>query len=59
MLLSCEHLGNTSITIGNRIVDRNDANCVYADGNIVMVWVDPTNGAAVSLPDALRAACAM
>ena len=59
VLLSCEHLGNTSITIGNRIVDRNDANCVYADGNIVMVWVDPTNGAAVSLPDALRAACAM
>ena len=59
VLLSCERLGNTSITIGNRIVDRNDANCVYADGNIVMVWVDPASGAAVPLPDALRAACAM
>ncbi|HET7592869.1 MAG TPA: thioesterase family protein [Rhodanobacteraceae bacterium] len=58
VLLSCERLGNTSITIGNRIVDRNDATCVYADGNIVMVWVDPASGAAVPLPEAIRAACA-
>jgi acyl-CoA thioester hydrolase len=55
--LSCERLGNTSLTIGNRIVDRNDANCVYADGNIVMVWIDPASGAAVPLPDAIRGAC--
>jgi len=59
VLLSCERLGNTSVTIGNRIVDRNDTDCVYADGNIVMVWVDPSSGAAVPLPEALRAACAM
>ncbi len=57
VLLSCERLGNTSITIGNRIVDRNDANCVYADGNVVMVWVDPASGAAVALPGAIRTAC--
>ena len=57
VLLSCERLGNTSITIGNRIVDRNDADCVYADGNIVMVWVDPASGAAVALPEAIRTAC--
>lgn len=57
VLLGCERLGNTSITIGNRIVDRNDHSCVYADGNIVMVWVDPASGAAVPLPDAIRAAC--
>jgi len=55
--LSCERLGNTSLTVGNRIVDRNDANCVYADGNIVMVWIDPASGAAVPLPDAIRRAC--
>lgn len=59
VLLSCERLGNTSITIGNRIVDRNDANCVYADGNIVMVWIDPASGAAVALPEAIRDACSI
>jgi len=57
VLLSCEHLGNSSMTIGNRIVDRNDHACVYADGNVVMVWVDPATGASVRLPDAIRAAC--
>jgi acyl-CoA thioester hydrolase len=30
---------------------------VYADGNIVMVWIDPASGAAVPLPDAIRRAC--
>jgi len=57
VLLSCERLGNSSMTIGNRIVDRNDPTCVYADGNVVMVWVDPATGASVPLPDAIRAAC--
>lgn len=57
VLLSCERLGNSSMTIGNRIVDRNDHACVYADGNVVMVWVDPASGASVPLPDAIRNAC--
>jgi acyl-CoA thioester hydrolase len=57
VLLSCERLGNSSMTIGNRIVDRNDHACVYADGNVVMVWVDPGTGASVSLPGAIRKAC--
>jgi acyl-CoA thioester hydrolase len=57
VLLSCERLGNSSMTIGNRIVDRNDPTCVYAGGNVVMVWVDPTTGASVPLPDAIRTAC--
>ncbi|MES2404698.1 MAG: thioesterase family protein [Pseudomonadota bacterium] len=57
VLLSCERLGNSSMTIGNRIVDRSDHTCVYADGNVVMVWVDPATGASVPLPDAIRAAC--
>ena len=59
VLLSCERLGNSSMTIGNRIVDRNDHACAYADGNVVMVWVDPATGASVSLPSAIRAACAV
>jgi acyl-CoA thioester hydrolase len=58
VLLSCERLGNSSMTIGNRIVARNDPACVYADGNVVMVWVDPATGASVPLPDAIRAAVA-
>ena len=57
VLLSCERLGTTSMTIGNRIVDRSDHACVHADGNVVMVWVDPATGSAVPLPDAIRAAC--
>ena len=57
VLLSCERLGNSSMTIGNRIVDRNDHGCMYADGNVVMVWVDPATGASVPLPEAIRAAC--
>jgi len=57
VLLSCERLGNSSMTIGNRIVARNDHACVYADGNVVMVWVDPGTGASVPLPEAIRNAC--
>ena len=58
VLLACERLGHSSMTIGNRIVDRNDHACIYADGNVVMVWVDPATGASVRLPDAIRNACA-
>jgi acyl-CoA thioester hydrolase len=57
VLLSCERLGNSSMTIGNRIVDRNDHACIYADGNVVMVWVDPATGASVPLPTAIRTIC--
>ncbi|MGH8115495.1 MAG: acyl-CoA thioesterase, partial [Rhodanobacteraceae bacterium] len=52
--LSCERIGNSSLTIGNRIVACNNADCVYADGNVVMVWVDPATGASVALPKAIR-----
>lgn len=57
VLLDCERLGNSSITLGNQIVDRHDAACIYAEGNVVMVWVDPANGASVLLPKAIRDAC--
>ncbi|HJR11936.1 MAG TPA: thioesterase family protein [Rhodanobacteraceae bacterium] len=59
VLLSCERLGNSSMTLGNRIVDRNDHSCVYADGNVVMVWVDPASGASVPLPEAIRQICSL
>ena len=59
VLLSCERMGTTSMTIGNRIVDRNDPACVYADGNAVMVWVDPATGASVPLPTVIREICSL
>ncbi|WP_114239450.1 thioesterase family protein [Dyella sp. C9] len=52
--LSCERLGNSSITLAHRIVDANDASCLYSDGKVVMVWMDPTTGKPVALPQAIR-----
>lgn len=59
VLLTCQRMGTTSLTIGNRIVDRNDHACLYADGNVVMVWVDPATGASVALPEAIRKICSV
>jgi len=56
--LSCERLGNSSITIGHRIVDADDPNRRYCDGRTVLVWADPTTGKPVPLPDAIRSAAA-
>jgi acyl-CoA thioester hydrolase len=56
--LFVERLGNTSITIGHRIVDAGDAGAVYCDGNVVMVWIDRDNGRAAPLPEFVRTACA-
>ena len=55
--LAVVRLGRSSLIIAHRIVDAGDAACVYADGEVVMVWVDPANGASVPLPEAIRAAC--
>jgi acyl-CoA thioester hydrolase len=57
VLLACARLGDSSMTLGNRIVGRHDPACVYADGSVVMVWVDPATGASVALPEAIRNAC--
>jgi len=55
--LFVERLGNTSLTIGHRIVHADDASILYADGNVVMVWIDKARGQASALPDTVRAAC--
>ena len=55
--LFVERLGRTSLTIGHRIVHADDASVLYADGNVVMVWIDKARGQAAALPDAVRAAC--
>lgn len=56
--LACERLGSSSITIGHRIVDATDATQLYSDGNVVMVWMDPSTGKPVPLPQAIRDASA-
>jgi acyl-CoA thioester hydrolase len=56
--LTCERLGNSSITIGHRIVDAKDAQKLYCDGRTVLVWADPATGKPVPLPEAIRNAVA-
>ena len=58
MELFVERLGNTSLTIGHRILDASNDAALYADGNVVMVWIDRQLGQAAALPDAVRRACA-
>lgn len=55
--LATARVGNSSITIAHRIVADDDAGTLYADGEVVMVWIDPASGRSVPLPDAIRAAC--
>ena len=56
--LFCERLGTSSMTIGHRIVDAGHPDLLYADGHVVMVWMDPASGKPVPLPDAIRTAAA-
>ena len=55
--LEATRVGTTSVTIAHRIVADGDPACVHADGEVVMVWIDPAAGTPVPLPDAIRAAC--
>jgi acyl-CoA thioester hydrolase len=55
--LFVERLGNTSLSMGHRIVDAKDPAVLYCDGHVVMVWIDRNNGRAAPLPEAVRASC--
>ncbi|MEN1942787.1 thioesterase family protein [Luteimonas sp. MJ293] len=55
--LYCERLGNSSVTISHRIVSPDGAT-LYADGHVVMVWVERASGRPTPLPDAVRRAAA-
>ncbi|QSX76725.1 acyl-CoA thioesterase [Lysobacter arenosi] len=55
--LFVDRLGNSSVSIGHRIVDAADDSVLYCDGNVVMVWIDRGNGRAAPLPEAVREAC--
>lgn len=52
--LSIHRIGNSSMTIGHRIADAKDGTCIYADGETVMVWIDPRSGHSIALPAAVR-----
>ena len=55
--LFVERLGNTSVSIGHRLVAANDADVLYCDGHVVMVWIDRDSGRAAPLPAAVRRSC--
>ncbi|MGH8063073.1 MAG: acyl-CoA thioesterase [Pseudoxanthomonas sp.] len=57
--LFVEKLGNSSLTMGHRMLASGDSTVLYSDGSVVMVWVDTQTGKSVALPEAVRAACAI
>lgn len=56
--LATERVGNSSLTLGFRIVDRAHPQRTHADGTTVLVWMDRRSGRSVALPAAVRAAAA-
>ncbi len=54
--LFVERLGNSSVTIGHRILDQQDESKLYSDGHVVVVWMDTQTGRSAPLPEAVRKA---
>lgn len=52
--LFVERVGNSSMTIGHRLLSSVDPSVLHCDGNVVIVWIDKRSGKSVSLPGALR-----
>jgi acyl-CoA thioester hydrolase len=50
-----ERLGNSSVTIGFRIVGQTGTH--YSDGATVLVWIDKSTGKSIPLPPGVRNAC--
>jgi acyl-CoA thioester hydrolase len=51
--LFADRIGTTSVTIGHRIASE-DGTVLYADGHVVMVWIDRGSGRPTALPEAVR-----
>lgn len=51
--LFADRVGNSSVTIGHTISSADGAT-LYADGHVVMVWIDRVSGRPTPLPDAIR-----
>lgn len=58
VVLSAERVGNSSLTIAFAITADTDPAMMFADGNSVLVWIDPASGRSIPLPAAVRAAAA-
>ena len=56
--LSIDKLGNSSLTMGHRMLSSTDGSVLYSDGSVVMAWIDTQTGKSVPLPQAVRIACA-
>lgn len=59
--LFAERVGNSSVTVGHRILRQADPACaedavLYADGHVVMVWIDRMSGRPTALPESVRKA---
>ena len=54
--LYVDRLGSSSVTIGHRMVDQIDADVLYSDGSVVVVWMDTQTGKSAPVPGAVRAA---
>ena len=55
--LSIDKLGNSSLTMGHRMLSSSDGSVLYSDGHVVMVWIDAQTGRSVPLPEAVKATC--
>ncbi|MEP6907200.1 MAG: thioesterase family protein [Pseudoxanthomonas sp.] len=55
--LFIEKLGNSSLTMGHRMLAAADSTVLYSDGSVVMVWIDTQTGKSVPLPESVRIAC--
>ncbi len=56
--LFVDRIGNSSFTLGHRILSAKDASTLYCDGHVVMVWFDKSSGKSAPLPECVRVACA-
>ena len=56
--LFIEKIGNSSLTMGHRMLSSVDSTLLYSDGNVVMVWIDTQTGKSVPMPEAIKAASA-
>jgi len=56
--LVCERLGNSSLTLGHRIVDAAAASRLYGEGRVVLVWLKPARVKPGPRPLTTRAAAA-
>ena len=54
--LYLNRLGTSSMTIGHRILDADDATRIHADGSVTMVWIDTKTGRPVPVPQAVKEA---